>query len=304
MKKEYFNKIEFDRIINLSKTNLFDAVKMMERYIEIYSDDYSAQVMYASLLITIGEFEKAANIIDCIEKNYKIPIKYNDKTKTELLKKNLAFSKLRLLCYTEKYQEFLDTAKMDKKVLLDNNINIGAAIVFCCNKLGIDASSKAFENAYLYPQILEYSEESFREHIKKHLAMYEENFTKQTAIFNLDFPLDKILEEVKKYIPSNIRSYYGFFDNYYYFKYDDNGKCIKEKDRIHNKDGQSVRKTTDYFKVTTFNNTADLITICPCEGTKGFSYIDLNYLRKDEEKDKPKSIRKSRIDLFNERYSK
>ena len=55
-------------------------------------------------------------------------------------------------------------------------------------------------NSYMFRQIVEYKEEDFRDHIKKHLADYNENDRNiSVAYFNSDFPIDKAIIEVKKY---------------------------------------------------------------------------------------------------------
>ena len=78
---------------------------------------------------------------------------------------------------------------------------------------------------------------------------------------------------------------------------------MKDKDLFNYKKRLIV---TDYFVVNTFHNTSNLITLCPCEGPKGLKYVDLNYLKKQEEpiKEEKPVQRKSAIDKFNERYKK
>ena len=57
-------------------------------------------------------------------------------------------------------------------------------------------------------------------------------------LFSSDFPIDKVVEEVKKYIPSNKRLCEGVFEDHYIFKYD---MC-----------GRVNQKPEDYFKVICF----------------------------------------------------
>ena len=103
-------------------------------------------------------------------------------------------------------------------------------------------------------------------------------------MFVSGFEIDRVLEEIKKYIPSDKRIYSGFYQDTYVFKYDFSGK--------------DNNKATDYFKVICFHNTSDIITICPSLYCENLPYVDLNYM----EKEKPKQKTLSQIDKFNQRY--
>lgn len=107
-------------------------------------------------------------------------------------------------------------------------------------------------------------------------------------IFSIDFPLTKVLEEIKKYIPSSQCFHHGFFDVRYFFKYDN---CGRENNKI-----------TDYFVVSCFNNSPNIITMCPSSRYQIGNCIDLNYLKNDDEKTKSKRL--SQIDKFNQKYTK
>ena len=55
-------------------------------------------------------------------------------------------------------------------------------------------------NSYLFRQIVSYDENDFIDHIKKHTA--DSNCDKDDPnknIFSTDFPVDKIIDEIKKY---------------------------------------------------------------------------------------------------------
>ena len=102
-------------------------------------------------------------------------------------------------------------------------------------------------------------------------------------IFNEDFPVSKVLEELKKYIPSK-KSIFSMYADKYTFKYDFCG-------RVNN-------KVSDFFRVVTFHNENKLLTMYPVSYGSELDYIDLNYLK--EEKNSIKRL--SRIDKFNQRY--
>ena len=141
-------------------------------------------------------------------------------------------------------------------------------------------------NSYLFKQIVRFEEEDFYQHIEKHLASSIEDFDEPNkTIFEENFPLRDVVEEIKKYIPSNKRLYLGFYDNIYYFKYDECGRVD--------------RKMVNYFKVVCLHNSQDFITMCPVVGNENLPYIDLNYMKKEE----PVKVKRiSQIDRFNRRY--
>ena len=103
-------------------------------------------------------------------------------------------------------------------------------------------------------------------------------------MFVSKFPINKVLEEIKKYIPSDKRIYNGFYQDTYIFKYD---YC-----------GKDDNKAADYFKVICFHNTSDFITMCPSTNCQYLPCIDLNYMAKE----KPKQKQLSQIEKFNKRY--
>ena len=88
-------------------------------------------------------------------------------------------------------------------------------------------------------------------------------------------------------IPNENKLSWGFIEDTYIFKYDG---CGRDNDRL-----------VDYFKVVTFKNSKDIITMCPSCDCEEFSHVDLNYLN-DKEEQKVKKI--SQIDKFYKRYYK
>jgi hypothetical protein len=138
-------------------------------------------------------------------------------------------------------------------------------------------------------QAYNYNEELFKEHIKKHQKLYNtDQDNSNEYIFENDFPIEKIINEVKKYIPSDKKICPGYFDNTYFFKYD---KCGKVKNTW-----------TNIFTVVCFPNTNNIITMCPVSGYERLPYVNLNYL-KDYEEEKTNVKRLSQIDKFNMRYN-
>ena len=163
---------------------------------------------------------------------------------------------------------------------------------YCRSKLGLLSKAVAGQNAnaYRFNQAVDYSEEAFRDHIKRHEADYNtDTDTPNETIFSSDFPTDKIIAEIKKYIPSDKRFFPGYFDDVYFFRFDNCG-------RVNN-------KQTNYFSVVCYHNTTDFITMCPTnEYYHSMPVVDLNYLKENE--NNKEDTRPSQIEKFNRRFNR
>lgn len=155
--------------------------------------------------------------------------------------------------------------------------------------MGLIKETRDEINRYLYKQINEYDINDFYDHIKKHLYDCSTEFSEESwDKFFEDFPLKEIINESKKYIPSNKCLYKGFYTSVYVFKFDNCGK-------VNN-------KTVDYFKIICLENNSNFITMYPADECKYLPYIDLNYLKQENEL--PKIKRLSQIEKFNQKYNK
>lgn len=288
METIYFNKFEFNKAYDLLETNPIKAKELLEEYLEKYPLDYSAYPYYSSTLVTLGDFESGEKILDYLkekiekEENFKKFIKNPEKK--QIFEQNLYFSTIKLLCYQKKYQELYDVYK--KKQIKLKNRDLGAVWFFVKKQLGKIDNIKRNDYTYLFRQIIEYKESDFKDHIKKHLSDNNDNIDSTiSSVFVPNFPINDVLFEIKKYIPSEKRLLWGFFDDIYYFKYDGCG-------RVNN-------KLVNYFKVVCLTDTKDIITICPVSGSDDLPYIDLNYMIKEDD---TKVKRISQIDKFKNRY--
>lgn len=287
MTNKYYNEWEFKKILKLMETNPVTANLRLETYLKKYNKDYCAHVYYISTLITLGEFKEAEARLKELEYMYindkdfknKVDIKNMKKLKT-----NIISTKIRLLSYHEKYKEIEELYLQHEQELKELDIEIERLIFYCRKKLNQPVSTNPKSYSYIYRQMNRYSEQDFLDHIKKHLPEY--NHESSQSIFNSDFPFDKVLVEIKKYIPGEKRLYPYLYADLYIFKYD---AC-----------GIESNKTVNYFKVVCFHNTSDIITIFPINCSEELPYIDLNYLIKEDIKTKGLS----RIDRFNMRLQK
>ncbi len=107
------------------------------------------------------------------------------------------------------------------------------------------------------------------------------------AIFNLDFPLEVVLTELKTLIPNDTMTNFGFYNNFYLFKYDNVGKVN--------------RRSVDYFRVVVINGTNKILTMYPLEHGENLPYVDLNYLNPIYQKPSEKKL--SRVEKFYQKYN-
>ena len=287
MQQKYFDIWEFKQSLDLYITNPIECKNRLEKYIKKYPEDYSGYTYYSSALIMLGMFDEAEEILKHIQIIYEsFSNSPKSKERAKHIHDHIVFSKIKLLLFQEKYDELYDYYLENIDAMKKNDIS--HIIPYIKKKKGVLENNLREEKRYLVRQIIEYKEEDFLDHIRKHIQDNDNSFnlTSENYFFK-DFPLEKVLEEIKKYIPSDKCLFPGFFDNIYFFKYD---SCGKEKN-----------KTVNYFKVVCFHNTKDLITIYPCSGYENLPYIDLNYMINQEEKPKVKKI--SQIDKFNKRFN-
>ena len=288
MKVQHFDCWEFRHIFHLVETNPYSAKEQMKEYLDSYPNDHSAYTYYAYILIVLGYFEEAENILEYVKKTY-INDQYfmKDQKKVDLIKENIIFNTFKLLSYQERYEELYNFCKENMRVI--RKLSLNSLDFYCKRKLGIPFRESKERFSYLFRQISEYSEERFLEHIKKHMADFnQEEKNPNEFIFVPDFPIEKVLCEVKRNVGSNKKLYSGFYEDLYVFKY--------------NNCGRVKNKLVNYFRVVAIHGTDNFITMFPTDDCETLPHIDLNYLLQEE--DKPKVKRLSQIDKFNQRYKR
>ena len=288
-KNRFFNSDYCRNILNQRSLDPVKAITLMEEYISTYYNDIYSFSSYASLLITVGRFDEAKEILDKLQIEAENNKKYNsleDGIRGDTLLKNLLFVKLRYYIYSGQYEEAYNfILENENKISEKKGISLLTEKLFCSKKMGVEHEKEKFER-YLYRQIVEYSERDFLEHIKKHFQENVINIADKTeSLFYFEFPFEKIYEEIKKSIPGEKRLFNGIIEDTYYFKYDNCGK--------------TNGVNTNYFVVKAFHDSNEFITMHPSLCTENLPYIDLNYLKEEE---KPKVRRLSQIDKFKQRY--
>lgn len=281
MSNKYFDEWEFRQALDQLDSNPYDSAIRLEQYVSKYPKDYSMHAYYAYSLITIGQHDKAKAVLDNLEKEAFVDGNFlKQKRKVELVKRNIIFSRIRLLSYTDKYDDLYKFYLSNMKTIKDMDIN--TMDFYIKMKAGLLDPSKR-DHGYLFRQIVEYKESDFLDHVQKHLSEFNAGKEEPNKnIFSSEFPFEKVLEEIKKHFLSSPRLNTGFFEDSYIFKYDG---CGRADDRF-----------VDYFRVICFHNTKNIITMCPVPNMYNVPFIDLNYISEE----KPKKI--SQIDRFNKRF--
>ena len=284
--RKFYDRNECNKLFKLFEQDIFAAKLGYERYLIKYPNDMGAYLRYVHILISLGEYDEVEEILNKVEhaintKSHYNQEGYNKKYYTD----NINYYRAKLYAFQNKPwdalhimfkhpESFGDVLKYEKfylRSLVNNKID----------------KSKRDDYSYIYRQITDYREEDFIDHIKKHEADYNENDKEiSTAFFVPDFPLEKVIEEVKKRMPESVCINHGFSSNYYYFRFDE---CGRHSDKL-----------VDYFRVGAFNGTDKLITMFPTDKVMVKDVIDLSYLKEDE--NTPKVKRMSQIDKFNQRY--
>ena len=291
MQNMFFGEEEFQYVLNTIERNPLEARDLFIKYLNKYSKDYYARAYYVQLLIRLNMNDLAMQ-----EYNNIVNEVANDKRYTKTKKQNhgfkfvMAVNKMKLLVIQEKYQELYDyitNIENDDLFLSEDMKWKNYLLHYCKVKLGL-ITEKSILYSYRYNQVVDYSEELFFDHIRKHEADFNmESDIVNDNIFVPDFPIKEIVNEIKKYIPSENCLRPGYFEDIYFFKYDNCG-------RVNN-------KLVNYFTAVAFYNTNHFLTMCPVNSTQNTKAIDLNYMIK---KDEPKVKKLSQIDKFNMRYNR
>lgn len=269
---------EFDRIKNLISTNLISAKKKIEDYLKKYPMDYTAYNYYALILIELGLIDDAIKITDYSLNLVNSDNNYKKEDRDYFMHHNI-LNNIRILSFQKRYDELLNyyNENMDKIIEKDTSM----LPYYCKKKLNILDDNNRDIHSYIIRQIIDYKEEDF-------IRLVKSNNKRSKMYFNDDFPYDAVIEEVKKYIPSNIRIFSNFYEDEYSFKY--------------NKCGVSDGKVVDYFKVVCLNDTNNIMAMKPSSYSKNKPQIDLNYLRYSLTKENTKRL--TQVEKFNKKYKK
>lgn len=282
-KKNYFNNLEFRKLIKLQEIDPNLALIEYKKYIEKYPKDHYAQYMYVAFLITIKEFleaeERLNNLDSIIQDEYE-----DNEYKRTLLESGIAFNcRMKLLLYTGRYRKLYELMRDNYGKYNDKAVN--ATYLYAKKKMGVPLTKEECSYSYLSQQIYDYSDEELFKCLEKHF-MSETGTEKNEAVFASDIKKDEIIREVKVNLDHTKKYCTGLLEDTYYFKLDYCGK---------NEDG-----TCNFFTVKCFADSNQIITIYPTKNGEYFEYEDINYMRKNKNESKQKQL--SRVDKFKQRY--
>ena len=290
--KKYFDYNFTKNITKIIESDPYFALEEIEEYLKEYPDDYTLRSTCISILITIGEFEEAEKRNEEFRKfilsSEDVKAIDNGK-KLKRLMLNTIYNEFRLLANTGDYRRAYDLLikykdDLEDKELSNKGFNYNI-IFFFRARLGAEFN-RDDQRTYACRQIVEYREEDFFDHIKRHMKGEQCDIERDSVFFE-DIDLKKIYDEIMKILPDQKPLYRGFVDKTYYFKYDNCGL-----------EGTDV---VDYIKLITYGDDSGVITMCPTKDGEKLPHIDLNYLK---ESDKNKIRKKSQIDKFNQKYGK
>ena len=270
----------------------FGTKEKFEKYLIEYPDDYIAYPFYANVLLTLGYDKECIEVIDYVRKLiYSDKEFYSNKNNIKYVEENIAFVELKKLVFYEDYDAVYKYIHDENNKELLADFNLDQIEFLCMKKLDMIKSKSKYDKSYLLRQIIDYDYNDFLDHIEKHQAKYVMNTdSANLSTFNINFPMDMVLDEIHKYIPSNKKMFIGFIEDRYTFKYDGCGRV--------------KGKLVNYFDVVVFHNTNNIITIYPSyDDRTNTPCIDLNYISDIVNKDNKKIKVRSQIDKFNNRYN-
>ena len=287
MNKPIFDKHLSSDIIMKSTIDPYGSVKDFEDYFIDYPNDFLLKSYYILLLIRIYRGKEA------LSEYNKLLEKLKDKENRNVIKtfnnekfmSNMRAIRVKLLILLKKYDE-LEKYFEDNYALFDIDAqNVVPCFLKVMRGERIDLTDS---RSYRLHQMVNYKEEEFIKHVQRHVSSEHIKYGNAGEVmFWEDFPLEEILEEIKKYIPSNKRQFLGLVDDTYFFKYD---SC-----------GYDNGTTTDFFKVVLFRGTDIFITMYPSLGCENYKYVDLNYVPR---KQCGISAGTSQVDKFYKRLAK
>lgn len=288
MENKYFDFCQFQKLQELRNFDLNETAQGYKQYLKDYPNDYGAYGYYASILITMGKFDEAEKVINYVEKKANQDKSFVNKEthKMKAVRFSVFYNRIKVYSYKGDYQKAYNLCLSHPNEI--KHLNMNDFMFYCKQKLGMIDSKRRDKNSYLFRQIVEYREEDFLEHIKKHLADYNCDLDNPNKnVFSPNFPLDDVLKEVKKHMPSSKKLCAGFWENTYIFRCDE---CGKVDNRLVN-----------YFKVVCFDKTSNIITMLPITECEKLPHIDLSYMMPKEKKE---IKRESAMEKFNRKYRK
>lgn len=274
----YYNESYFARIRKLVNENYLEiALVECQNYLSQYPNDSCASSYYADILMRLGMFEQAEEVLNNIVFVSTTP----DKSKQSVM-----LMRLKLLNFQQKYEECLQLLIENLDVFNERDWHGTELLLFFKKKLNLllDVDYSGF--SYKADQIISYSEKDAISCIRNcHFIANNSRNIHQS--FNNDFPIEDIYSKIRSVLPLEEKIYDGVVEVSYIFKYD---RC-----------GRVYNKSVDYIKVIALPESNDIITMFPYDNKGATACMDLTPVFEEEQS---KIKRMSQIDKFNQRYGK
>ena len=289
MPKRRYDSWELDQIHSHIEDDPILAKERFERYLRKYPMDYTTYPYYANTLLVLGLDEDAEKAIKygeslALSNDHFMHIRGVSGTFIG----SLHFAKIKLLAYREQYFELYNYIHTYKHEL--GKFDYSQVNFLCLKKLGMLENKNREKCSYLSRQIIKYDHADFLDHMKKHLNLLPGDYLSERGTFSYEISLNILLNEIKKYMPSDKKIFTGVVDDTYTFRLDNCGKYNG--------------KNANYFTVVVFHNTTDIISMYPTtDNAKNLPHVDLNYLWEQLVPTNSKVRKRSQIDKFNARYN-
>lgn len=280
---KYFDDKEFKRILHLKKHgNRTQAMIASESYFEKYPYDSTFLPLYAFSLMNDGNLEHASQVLDSFN---------NNKHVIDRDVANYLYAKIRLHgCYREYdkcYKIFSENEQLLKKYV--NDFYFLKTFLKKKLELSLDIELPVANYSYEMFQILNYDPVLALNHCNEHSYEDDEDNLKK-SFFVSDFDIESVFNKVRDLILINKdkATSVGVFKELYFFKCDHCGMYA------------NCAGYLDYFKVITFSDSNEILTMYPSEIFVDFPYIDITPVSLEKH---TKVKRMSQIDKFNKKYN-
>ena len=297
---KYYDKDKLYNIMRQESSDLYGTCNELERYCCKYPKDRMALQYYTRLLIKLDRLDEAEKALKELE-GLIVKARYEAQNRKEDIDKDeasLRLYRLILLTWKKRYKEAMTYFQMYQESIERTGVNTDLMIFYCKHKLEkIPKLALRSDFDYKFRQIVEYQESDFLYQMKiKYISQAEKQPAVQSEynFFTIDFPFDKIYDEVKRTInglqllssQEAKRLNQSFPIVRYIFKYPE---C-----------GTSKNQLVDYFIVEVLCDTDNVVKMYPSKDCENLPHFDLAHMVPAS--NKKKQLTRSRIAKFNERY--
>ena len=194
--RKYYNRLLFTKAMKVTNSNPYEAKRLYEEYLDQYPTDCLAWTLYASILITLKEFDLASMILDRAENMINQYKRKGDGFQEQHAdEKNLLFGRIRIMSFRGQYKKLLDF--LEENPIVEEKYHLDEVKLLCKKKLGICFTQRD-DYTYLSRQIIKYEVQDMMHRVEYHGADYNAVTNRQENVFAAGFPLQKVIDELQK----------------------------------------------------------------------------------------------------------